>query len=40
MLFRSLHRIGLLAALVMGGALLYFAVLALAGVKLRSLVRR
>ena len=37
---QRLHRIGLLAALVAGGALLYFAVLALAGVKLRSLVRR
>jgi len=37
---QRLLRIALLAALVAGGALLYFAVLALAGVKLRSLVRR
>lgn len=37
---QRLHRIGLLAALVAGGALLYFAVLALAGVKLRSLIHR
>ncbi|VTU35320.1 putative peptidoglycan biosynthesis protein MurJ [Variovorax sp. PBL-H6] len=37
---QRLHRIGLLAALVIGGAVLYFAVLALAGVKLRTLVRR
>jgi putative peptidoglycan lipid II flippase len=37
---QHLDWIGLLAALVMGGALLYFAVLALAGVKLRSLVHR
>ncbi|MBO9515115.1 MAG: murein biosynthesis integral membrane protein MurJ [Variovorax sp.] len=35
-----LHRIGLLAALVAGAALLYFSVLALVGVKLRSFVRR
>jgi putative peptidoglycan lipid II flippase len=37
---QRLHRIGLLAAFVAGAALLYFAVLALVGVKLRSLVRR
>jgi putative peptidoglycan lipid II flippase len=35
-----LRRIGLLAALIAGAALLYFAVLAIAGVKLRSFVRR
>jgi putative peptidoglycan lipid II flippase len=35
-----LQRVGLLAALVAGGALLYFAVLALTGLKLRSFVRR
>ncbi|MBT2323058.1 murein biosynthesis integral membrane protein MurJ [Variovorax paradoxus] len=34
-----LRRIGLLAALVAGAALLYFAVLAIVGVKLRSFVR-
>lgn len=37
---QRLLRIGLLAALVAGGALVYFAVLALTGLKLRSFVRR
>lgn len=35
-----LYRIGLLAALIAGAAALYFAVLALAGVRLRSFIRR
>jgi len=35
-----LHRIGLLAAFVGGGGVVYFSVLALAGVKLRSFMRR
>ena len=35
-----LQRIGLLAALIAGAAVIYFAVLAVAGVKLRSFVRR
>jgi putative peptidoglycan lipid II flippase len=35
-----LQRIGLLAALITGAAVIYFAVLAVAGVKLRSFVRR
>ena len=35
-----LRRIGLLAALIAGAALLYFTVLAIVGVKLRSFVRR
>jgi len=34
------HRIGLLAALVGGAAVLYFAVLAAVGVRLRSFMRR
>jgi putative peptidoglycan lipid II flippase len=35
-----LLRIGLLASLIGGAAVLYFGVLALAGVKLRSFMRR
>ena len=37
---QRLVRVGLLAALITGGAVLYFAVLAVVGVKLRSFVRR
>ncbi|MCY1536674.1 hypothetical protein D9M68_721380 [compost metagenome] len=37
---QRLHRIGLLAALIAGAALLYFAVLTAAGVRLRSFMRR
>lgn len=37
---QRLQRIGLLAAFIAGAAVLYFAVLAAVGVKLRSLVRR
>jgi len=37
---QRLLRIGLLAALIAGAALLYFAVLAAVGVRLRSFVRR
>jgi putative peptidoglycan lipid II flippase len=35
-----LHRIALLAALIAGAGLLYFAVLAAVGVRLRSFMRR
>jgi putative peptidoglycan lipid II flippase len=35
-----LQRIGLLAALIAGAGVLYFAVLAITGLKLRSFVRR
>jgi putative peptidoglycan lipid II flippase len=37
---QRLHRIGLLAALIAGAGLLYFAVLAAVGVRLRSFMRR
>jgi putative peptidoglycan lipid II flippase len=37
---QRLARIGLLAALIAGSALLYFAVLAAVGVRLRSFMRR
>ena len=37
---QRLLRIGLLAALIAGAAVLYFGVLALTGLKLRSFVRR
>jgi len=37
---QRLHRIGLLAALIAGAALLYFAVLTATGVRLRSFMRR
>jgi putative peptidoglycan lipid II flippase len=37
---QPLHRIGLLAALVAGAAVIYFAILAAVGVRLRSFMRR